>query len=249
MAHHPSAQPLDQLDPHHELPHHGHVIIRPSTLVAVLAALLVFTIMTVAASRAEVWAAHAFHIEIPQLVNVLIALSIAVVKSILVAMFFMQLKYDNPLNTIIFLFCLFAFALFLFFSMTDLGTRAQIYAYKSGEIKSGGLGIDTTKKDKNGTVTSGVNTGTDGIVAFARKRRIEQIGQLNAEGKLNPPLAPGELPEARWEKEYRVLHHIEDEGDKAAVSDASHSRVAAPGQTPGLYSDAPAATHEGGHGH
>jgi len=60
-------------------------------------------------------------------VNVLIALSIAVVKSILVAMFFMQLKYDNPLHSIIFLFCLFALALFLFFAMTDLGAGGGLH--------------------------------------------------------------------------------------------------------------------------
>src|SRR5215470_7187855 len=120
MAVHPSQTGYDDTDPHHDLPSHGHVIIRPRTLVAVLAALLTFTVLTVFCSRAEVWAAHKFHVEIPQLVNVLIALSIAVVKSILVAMFFMQLKYDAPLNAIIFLFCLFAFTLFLFFSMTDL---------------------------------------------------------------------------------------------------------------------------------
>src|SRR5258708_17437809 len=111
-AHKPEA--FDPDDPHHLIAHRGHVIIRPRTLVAVLLALLVFTVTTVFCSRAEVWAAHKFDVEIPQIINVLICLSIAVVKSILVAMFFMQLNYDNPLHSIIFLFCLFALALFLF---------------------------------------------------------------------------------------------------------------------------------------
>ena len=40
-------------------------------------ALLFFTVLTVFCSRAEVWFAHKFDVEIPQLVNVAIALSIA----------------------------------------------------------------------------------------------------------------------------------------------------------------------------
>ncbi len=121
--------------------HEGHVILRTSTLVTVLMILLFFTVLTVAASRAETWASAYFNITIPQWVNVAVVLSIAVVKSAFVALFFMQLKYDNPLNGLVFLFCLFALGLFLFFSMTDLGTRAAVYPEKAGEFIVGGTGL------------------------------------------------------------------------------------------------------------
>jgi len=242
MAHTPSAEPLDQVDPHHELPHHGHVIIRPRTLVAVLTALLFLTFLTVGASRAEVWIAETFNIPIPHLMNVIIALSIAVVKCTLVALFFMQLKYDNPLNALVFLFCLFALALFLFFSMTDLGTRGFVYAFKDGEKQKGGMGIDSRM----------VDTGTVGIVAWARQARIEKIGQLASDGKLNPPLEPGELPAARYAKEFAKIHasHGGHSNAKPEHSTANYSIPPTPGATPGLYEGAPAGGHEEpGHGH
>lgn len=138
---HAHAHAADPADPHGDLEgHHGHVILPVSTLLSVLIILLFFTILTVAASRAEVWIASTFNLEIPQYVNVGIALSIAVVKSILVAMFFMQLKYDSAVNTLVFLFCLFAFALFLFSTMTDLHSRGIVYPYKAGEVTRGGTG-------------------------------------------------------------------------------------------------------------
>lgn len=242
MAHTPSAEPLDQTDPHHELPHHGHVIIRPSTLVAVLAALLFFTALTVFSSRAEVWISDTFHIHIPHLVNVLIALSIATVKCILVAMFFMQLKYDNPLNSLVALFCLFAFVLFLFLTMMDLGTRGIVYPYKSGEIQKGGLGISAKRF---------VDTGSSNIVAWARQNRIEKIGELNQKGELHPPLEPGELPAARYAKEFAKVHAAHDHGQhEPERSSANRSIPQTPGPTPGLYEKVdPHAHGEPGHGH
>lgn len=253
MAAHPhTPEAFDPNDPHHLIAHPGHVILRPRTLIAVLAVLLTFTVTTVAASRGEVWFAHKFDVEIPQSVNVLIALSIAVIKSILVAMFFMQLKYDNPLHSIIFLFCLFALALFLFFSMTDLGTRAAVYAFKSGEIQRGGLGIDTQVKDKNGLVLRGVDTGQVGIVAFARKRRIEEIANQASQGSLKPALAPGETPEERCEKEAAAFHaaHGFEPKKPPTASTASKHIAPPPGPTPDLYTpDALLKPKTSEHGH
>ena len=248
---HPTA-PLDQMDPHHDIAHHGHVIISPRTLVSVLLALLFFTIITVFASRAEIWFDHTFGVPVPQLANVLIALSIAVVKTVLVALFFMQLRYDNPLNALVLLFCLFAFALFLFFSMTDLGTRGILYPYKAGEIQLGGMGGDLQRKDSKGQVVAGINTGTTGIVAWAKQRRIEQIAELNQQGKLVPPLAVGETPEQRLETEAAEEHAKHGGGHKhePLISTANRSVKPIPGPTPGLYEPDAAAGHGGGaHGH
>lgn len=233
---------FDEMDPHHELPH-GHVIVRVSTLVGVLLVLLVFTVLTVASARAEIWATEKFGVPIPQLINVLGVLTIALIKSILVAMYFMQLRYDNLLNTIVLLFCLFAFVLFLFFSMVDLGNRGLIYPFKSGEIQRGGLGIDTTVKDADGRIIRGVNTENKNITRWARERRIAEIATLSAEGKLTPPLAIGETPEMRWAKEAAEAHHGHAKHE-ILVSTGNRSLPPTPGPTPGLYDPAPA----GGHG-
>lgn len=73
-----------------------------SVLLTIFTALIVFTIATVVISK--------FHLgawEVP------IALGIATTKAILVAVYFMHLRYDNPFNAMIFCFSLFFVALFL----------------------------------------------------------------------------------------------------------------------------------------
>jgi cytochrome c oxidase subunit 4 len=247
MTHQPATEPLDQTDPHHELGHHGHVIVRPRTLVAVLAALLAFTVMTVFASRAEIWAAETFHVKIPNMVNVGIVLSIAAVKSLLVALFFMQLKYDNPLNAIVFLFCLFAFSLFLFFSMTDLSSRGVVYSYKAGEIQVGGLGINSAVRDQSGGLVRGVDTQNKPIAVWARERRIEKIGELAAMQKID---LAGKTPDERYWEEWEVFNHRPAHPSaRPAHSDASHSAPKS-GLTPGLFEPATGGTEPtGSHGH
>lgn len=120
---------------------HGHVIVSVATLRLVLTALLFFTLLTVGAAKAELWIAETFHVVIPQAINVLVALSIATVKTILVVTFFMQLKYDNPLNTMIFVFTILTVAFFLGFTTLDLGNRGTLDRTKSVYIKPGGTGI------------------------------------------------------------------------------------------------------------
>ena len=236
MTHEPAHQPLDLTDPHHDL-HHGHVVVSPRTLLAVLTALLVFTVLTVAASRGEVWLAHTFHVEIPQMVNVGVVLAIAVVKSALVAMYFMQLKYDSVVNTMIFLFCIFAVGLFLFFSMSDLGMRGAVYPWKYGEIQRGGLGIDTTRKSWGRDI--GVNTSGKPVVFWARDRRLEALA---ARGVADP--------QAEWEREHRIFaeHKLEDV-QEVPLSDSSRS-IPRKGITPDLFTPKRAAGGAAeGHGH
>ncbi len=137
-----SDTPFDPTDPHgfHTSDTHGHVILSPFTLIGVLVALMVFTALTVFASRFELWMAEAFNMEIPQSVNVAIAMTIAVIKALLVLMFFMQLKYDSPLNSMIFATCIIAFGTFLGFTAIDLFSRDAIDRERAGEIQAGGLG-------------------------------------------------------------------------------------------------------------
>jgi caa(3)-type oxidase subunit IV len=247
MTHEPAHAPLDLTDPHHDL-HHGHVIIAPRTLVAVLTALLVFTILTVAASRAEVWVASTFSVVVPQWVNVGGVLFIAVVKSALVAMYFMQLKYDSILNTIIFLFCIFALGLFLFFSMIDLGQRGTVYSWKSGEIQRGGLGISTERtiggqkaEMTGGTDLPGRKIGIDTsgrpITVWAKDQRLEAIA---ASGRFEDPAAQYRLEHELFAKHGHVEH-------AAPVSTANRS-IPRTGTTPDLYKPAAAEGSGGGHG-
>lgn len=247
---HPT-QALDELDPHHESHHHGHVIIRPSTLVAILFALLILTFFTVAAAQVEAWVAHTWNIHIPSLFNAFVALSIAVVKAVLVFMFFMQLKYDSPLNSIVMGFTFFAVGLFFFFTMIDLGNRDAIFPYKSGEIQRGGLGINTQVTAKDGTVLSGINTQNKPITVWAAETHLASIASRAAAGTLTPPLAPGETPEDRFKKEKEEAHSHARGGHHGHGDDSSSaSRSRAPKAVgPGLYSQQKKAADHGSGGH
>lgn len=124
---------------------HGHVIVSVATLRLVLGALLFFTLLTVGAAKGEQWIAEVFNVTIPQSINVFVALSIAVVKTLLVVTFFMQLKYDNPLNTMIFVFTILTVAFFLGFTSLDLGNRGTIDRTKVHYIRPGGTGLASTE--------------------------------------------------------------------------------------------------------
>lgn len=86
-------------------------------LFTIFAALIFFTIATVVISK--------FHLgawEVP------ITMAIATTKAILVAVYFMHLRYDNPFNAMIFCFSLFFVALFLG------GTLIDVRAYQKDLI-------------------------------------------------------------------------------------------------------------------
>lgn len=141
---------------------HGHVIVSIWTLRFVLAALMFFTLVTVGAALAEEWVAETFNVIIPQWANVAVALSIATVKTTLVVLFFMQLKYDNPLNSMIFIFTIITVAFFLGFTTLDVGNRATIDRFKSGYVYDGG----------NTQMGGPMVDGTDGESITERAERI-----------------------------------------------------------------------------
>ena len=116
----------DPDDPHGINPHHDehhHFIADWRMQVTVLVVLLFFTFLTVAFFRVEAWVEVAFGIHLPGWINIAGAMTIATIKGVLVAAFFMQLKYDKVLNTFVLLFCLLCVGLFLGFAMIDLGSR------------------------------------------------------------------------------------------------------------------------------
>jgi len=96
----------------------GHSFTQEAKLYAkVLAALLVLTAVTVAAAGVDFGSPS---------VNVVIALLIASTKASLVALFFMHLLYDRPLNALIFVVGVLMLAIFLIFTLIDVDTRPVI---------------------------------------------------------------------------------------------------------------------------
>lgn len=159
--------------------HHGHHINSATTLMLVLMALMFFTLLTVGASIAEQFLATTFDMAIPAWVNVIVALSIATVKTTLVVMYFMGLKYDNPINSMIFLFTLGAVACFLGFTMLDLGNRKTIDAFKGEYIIQGGMG----NIPQQGSLPA-IPQGTP-ITQFAHERALAGKEQAAKDAMLN----------------------------------------------------------------
>ena len=91
---------------------HGNAV---RTYSVVLTALLVLTLITVAVSRVDFGS-----------LNVIIAIGIATFKASLVALYFMHLRYDKPMNAIIFVISLFFLGLFLAGCLTDVESRWDV---------------------------------------------------------------------------------------------------------------------------
>jgi len=83
-------------------------IIPAQVLVAVFAALLILTVVTVAATWLDLgpW-------------NLVVAMAIATVKASLVALYFMHLRYDHPFHALVFVAALVFLALFLVPTLQD----------------------------------------------------------------------------------------------------------------------------------
>ena len=85
----------------------GHVT-SPQLLLKVWGALVVLTVVTVAVT----W------VDLGRL-SLLVALSIATVKALLVALFFMHLRWDRPLNGVVFLTAILFVAIFMGAALLD----------------------------------------------------------------------------------------------------------------------------------
>lgn len=204
---HPSAAAYNPDDPHGEHAHeHGHTIVDWKVLVGVLAVLLAFTALTVSAAQGEKWIASAFDVILPNWMNVAVAMSIATVKGILVMMFFMQLRYDNPVNSLVLLFSLFAVTLFLFFSMIDLGNRNSVVPYKSGEILQGGtqIGINITGAE------GAPSRNNKPIVQWAREAHEWKLQTIAGDLLKGSTTGAVSLPHDADERTRQIAQHIKD---------------------------------------
>jgi cytochrome c oxidase subunit 4 len=99
----------------HETEHHGHYIVPAAAYVAVFIGLLILTVVTVAVAQVDLGPA-----------NMPVAMLVATLKASLVALIFMQLKYDNRLNALVFVFGLLFLALFFLFTLLDVFSREYI---------------------------------------------------------------------------------------------------------------------------
>lgn len=239
---------------------HGHIT-SWQKLLFILFVLLFLTALTVAAATAEAWAVG-MGVNITHFWNVVIALTIALVKATLVCMYFMHLKHDNPLNTMILLTTLFVFGLFLVLTGIDVHERGRINPFKADYNNAGGTGV--------GMVAGGGSLG-DNITTIRKKQEIERraaaIAQQHGRDEANDEdkAAAGidfwgefyhhKLEDHHGEIPYRhiddvndvhadwLAHHIDTHGEPAE-SDGDRSRPRH-GLTPGLF-DAHA-PHGGGH--
>lgn len=104
-------------DAHDADGHHGHYVAPVSLLLKVFGALVFFTVLTVATGTAD-WIPGALHVPI--------ALTIALIKVVLVAMFFMGLKHDNRVNTVILSLTTIFVIVFLSFTLFDVVQRGDL---------------------------------------------------------------------------------------------------------------------------
>lgn len=88
--------------------------------VVTLAALLVLTGVTVGAAYVNFGSST---------INLVIAVIIATFKASLVALFFMHLRHDPPINAVIFCSSLIFLGLFLLFPAIDIGSRDKVIPY------------------------------------------------------------------------------------------------------------------------
>lgn len=136
---HAHAATFDEQHPHGE--HHEHHHVTPAiTLKLVLGILLFFTVATVGIAQGEKWITHALGISLPLWVNVVVAMSIATVKSTFVLLYFMHLKHDNPINAVIFGFTMLGFVIFMFFTFLDINNRGYVNDVKAVATLKGGSG-------------------------------------------------------------------------------------------------------------
>ncbi|MCB1218794.1 cytochrome C oxidase subunit IV family protein [bacterium] len=111
---------------HHHEPGHptvGHVSPLPQ-LFMVFGALVALTVLTVGLSG-----------KLPGTTGMLIAMGIATIKALLVALYFMHLRYDRPFNGYVFLAAIMFVACFFGFASLDTATyRRDIAPYEANKL-------------------------------------------------------------------------------------------------------------------
>jgi cytochrome c oxidase subunit 4 len=93
----------------------GHHVLPKDTLFKVFGGLIVLTILTVAVAYVPLGP-----------LNVPVAIAIATAKATLVVLFFMALKYDNPVNALTFTIGIIMVVVFITFTLFDTAFRGDL---------------------------------------------------------------------------------------------------------------------------
>jgi len=104
---------------------HTHAGGGPALYTRTLIALVILTVITVSAAGIHFGSGTA---------NVVIALTIATIKATLVALFFMHLAHDKPVNAIIACGGFIFLGLFLLFTFLDVGSRVPLLPQRMPEM-------------------------------------------------------------------------------------------------------------------
>jgi cytochrome c oxidase subunit 4 len=70
--------------------------------------------------------------------NLVVAMTVAVIKASLVCLFFMHLKYDNKINAVVFLSSLVFLSIFFFLTFADMNTRGKVDPKQGTFVKAHG---------------------------------------------------------------------------------------------------------------
>lgn len=239
------AKTFDPNDPHGfaELgEHHGHHIASTRTLVIVILTLVVLTALTVFASTVETYLVNEMGWALPEWVNIAVAMSIALVKGTLVLMIFMALRYENPLYTIVFLFCMFAFALFLGLTGMDLDNRGHVYDWKVAPIDLGGTGANVMHQPATIHV-HGETVEFHDLDGSGNKAPFSFSGSLTEELKKRYIAATGISEEEYWNR-WAEANHAHGHHHELSTADRSIARTGLSGAL-----DETAHEDHGSHGH
>src|SRR6201996_6078830 len=93
--------------------HHEHKVVPPKVYGVIFGALLCFTAITVGASYLELGT-----------FNAVVALGIAVIKAVLVILFFMHVRYSSKLTKLTVAAGFFTFIVLIMMTLTDYVSRA-----------------------------------------------------------------------------------------------------------------------------
>ncbi len=150
---------------------HEHVHVTPFwPMFWVFAILLLLTGLTVWSSNIHDIVIGNTTIPIGATPHIIIAMLIATVKAILVAAYFMHLKYDKPVNTIVVASTLFGVVLFIGLTIADFSARGIHESTERGEIFPGGnmslfAGTDERLESKGSSTTRSEGSIVDQSVA------------------------------------------------------------------------------------
>jgi cytochrome c oxidase subunit 4 len=189
-AHAHPLKPQDRVDPVETLAseeaHHHHVHVTPFwTMFWVFVILLILTGLTVWSSNIHGFWFGNTHIEFSGTAHILLAMTIAVVKAVLVGAFFMHLLYDKKVNTIVMASTIFALGLFIGLTLLDMSTRDNANRIESGEIHAGGI----VSKYK-GNLRKSAQGFAGNIVESAQAEAAAAHG--NPDGDAHAPEAPSD---------------------------------------------------------